>query len=176
MALCRYCSSRISPKIIELFKRGGFVTLVCGILAIVIALLAQDARSTAQALADHGQTAVASVVDKHQQTERRRTGSNGTRRSSISYYLTYVFDTEAGDQRVEVSVPKDRYDDLIVGHEAEIRYLPEDPKRVEVFPGQMASGGTAMTVAAGVLALAAVIAAGAAVKLTGQAQRKVRAA
>jgi hypothetical protein len=155
---------------IELFKRGGFVTLVCGLMAIVIALLAQDARSTAQALADHGQTTIASVVDKHQETERRRTGSNGTRRSSTSYHLTYAFDTEAGDQRVEVSVPKDLYDDLTVGDEAEIRYLPEEPTSIEVYPGQTASGGAAMGIIAGIFGLVGAIAAAVAWTLTARAR------
>ncbi len=47
---------------------------------------------------------------------------------------------------------------------------------MEVFSGQAASGGTVLASFAGVLALAAVIAAGVAAKLTGRAQRKVRAA
>ena len=162
--------------IFELFKRGGFITVVCGLLAIVIAVYAQDARSTAQALADHGRTAIASVVDKHQETERRRTGSNGTRRSSTSYYLTYEFEAEAGDQRVEVSVPKDLYDDLTVGDEAEIRYLPEEPTSIEVYPGQMAGTGTAMIWVAAVMGLVAAMAAVVAVVLTGRARQRVQAA
>lgn len=156
--------------IIELFKRGGFVTLVCGLLAIVIALLAQDAGSTAQALADHGQTTLATVVNKHQETEQRRSGSNGPRRSSTSYYLTYAFEAGASDQRVEVSVPKDLYDHLTVGDEAEIRYLPEEPTRIEVYPGQMASAGTAMSIIAGGLGLVALIAAAVAMRLTSRAR------
>ena len=162
--------------VFELFTRGGFVTLICGLLAIVIAVIAQDARSTAHALADHGQTAIASVVDKHQETERRRSGSNGTRRSSTSYYLTYAFEAEAGDQRVEVSVPKDLYDDLTVGDEAEIRYLPEEPTSIEIYPGQMASNGTAMGWVAGALGLVAAIAAVVAVMLTGRARQGLQAA
>lgn len=153
-----------------LFKRGGFITLVCGLLAIVIAVFTQDVRSTAQALADHGQTAAASFVNKHQETERRRTGSNGTRRSSTSYYLTYAFEAEAGDQRVEVSVPKDLYDDLTVGDEAEIRYLPEEPTSIEVYPGQTASGGAAMGIIAGIFGLVGAIAAAVAWTLTARAR------
>jgi hypothetical protein len=162
--------------VFELFKQGGFVTLVCGILAIVIAVLAQDARSTARALADHGQTASASVVDKHQETERRRSGSNGTRRTSTTYYLTYAFEAEAGDQRVEVSVPKDVYDGLTVGDVAEIRYLPEEPTNIEVYPGQVASTGTAMGLIAGVLGLVAAIAAGVAMLLTRRARQRFQTA
>ena len=161
--------------IFELFKRGGFISLVCGLLAIVIAVFAQDTRSTARALADHGQTAIASVVDKHHETERRRS-TNGTRRSSTSYYLTYDFEAEAGDQRVEVSVPKNLYDDLTVGDEAEIRYLPEEPTSIEVYPGQMASTGTAMIWVAAVMGLVAAIAAAVAGVLTGRARQRVQAA
>jgi hypothetical protein len=162
--------------IIELFKRGGFVTLICGLMAVGFAWLAQDARTTAQALADHGQTAIATVMDKERETTRRSSGSSNHRRTQTSYTVTYLFEVDSEIQRVEVGVPEEVYDAVTVGDQAELRYLPEHPKTVEVFPGQMATGGTAMAVAAGVLALAAVIAAGVAAKLTEQAQRKVRAA
>ena len=37
---------------------------------------------------------------------------------------------------------KGTYDDLSVDGEVEIRYLYEDPSRVEVYPGQLAGAGT----------------------------------
>ena len=162
--------------IIELFKRGGFVTLTCGLMAMGFAWLAQDARTTAQALADHGQTAIATVMDKERETTRRSSSNGGSPRTQTSYSVTYLFEVDSQAQRVEVGVPEEVYDAVTVGEQVEIRYLPEDPERVEVFPGQMATGGTAMAVVAGVLGLAAVIAAVVAVKLTGTAKHKVRAA
>jgi hypothetical protein len=161
--------------LIELFKRGGFITLICGLMAVGFAWLAQDARTTAQALADHGQTAIATVMDKERETTRRSSGS-GSRQTQTSYTVTYLFEVNSEIQRVEVGVPEEVYDAVSVGQQAEIRYLPEDPKRVEVFPGQMASGGTAMGIAAGVLALAAVIAAGIAMILTKRARLRAQPA
>ncbi|EYD76155.1 hypothetical protein Rumeso_02230 [Rubellimicrobium mesophilum DSM 19309] len=155
---------------IELFKRGGFVTLICGLMALGFACLAQDARTTAQALADHGQTAIATVMDKERETTRRSSGSGSRHQTQTSYTVTYLFEVDSEIQRVEVGVPEEVYDAVRVGEQAEIRYLPEEPTAVEVFPGQMASGGTAMAVVAGVLALAAVLAAGIAVILTKRAR------
>jgi hypothetical protein len=162
--------------LIELFKRGGFVTLTCGLMAVGFAWLAQDARTTAQALADHGQTAIATVMDKERETTRRSSSNGDSRRTQTSYTVTYLFEVASEIQRVEVGVPEEVYNEVSVGEQVEIRYLPEDPTSVEVFSGQAASGGTVLAAFAGVLALAAVIAAGVAAKLTGRAQRKVRAA
>jgi hypothetical protein len=161
--------------IIELFRRGGFVTLICGLMAVGFAWLAQDARTTAQALADHGQTAIATVMDKERETTRRSSNSGGGRRTQTSYSVTYLFEVDSEIQRVEEGVPEEVFNAVTVGEQVEIRYLPEDPTSVEVFSGQAASGGTVLAALAGVLALVAMIAAGVAVKLTGQAQRKVQA-
>ena len=162
--------------IIELFKRGGFVTLICGLMAVGFGWLAQDARTTAQALADHGQTAIATVMDKERETTRRSSNSGGSRQTQTSYSVTYLFEVDSQAQRVEVGVPEEVHDAVAVGEQVDIRYLPEDPKRVEVYPGQMANGGTALVVAAGMLALAAAVAAGIAVILTKRARLQVQSA
>ena len=152
--------------IIELLKRGGFVTLVCGIFAVILAFAAQSANSTAAALADHGQTAIATVTDKERETTRRRTDS-GTR-TRTSYEVTYEFEADSRAQRVTVDVSEEVYDDVSVGDEVEIRYLPEDPQRVEVYPGQMAGSGKVMGIIAGVFGVVAAIAAAVAVLLAGR--------
>lgn len=154
----------------ELFKRGGFVAVILAVLAIVFALIAQNAGTAAQAMTDHGQSAIATVVDKEQETSRRRAGSDVNRRPTTTYYLTYAFETPEGSQQVEVSVPKALYEDTTVRDEAEIRYLPEEPTTIEAYPGQMASGAFGWGVTAGVLALASLIAAAVAWVLTSRAR------
>ncbi len=62
----------------EFLKRGGFVALAFAFVAVLCAAFWQSERATARALAEHGVTATATVVDKHRETTRTRT-DHGTR-------------------------------------------------------------------------------------------------
>lgn len=127
------------------FFKGGFVALAFLLLAALWAWLALNERATARAMADHGIAGIATVEALNVETERRR-DSDGRTRSDTDYNVTYSFEAvpvEGGapvTQQIEREVSQSTYDETVVGQQVEIRYLPENPTRVEFSPGEFERG------------------------------------
>ncbi len=158
----------------EFFRRSDFVALACAVVAALCTAFWQSERATARALAEHGVTATATVVDKHRETTRTRT-DHGTR-TDTDYMVTYAYDALATDGtrtplRITHDVPKAIYDEHAMGEEVEIRYLLEHPARADVFPGETARGSAAVGIFAGMAAIAAAVSARIRLKLARRARR-----
>ena len=115
--------------------RGGWVALVCLAVGLAFGAFAVSQRVRAAALEDHGAVALATVERMRAETHRRRS-SGGHYTTETDHIVDYAF--RAGGRLVEVrrTVPEFVYDQLSTGEEVEVRYLPDDPERVDVFDGE----------------------------------------
>lgn len=120
--------------------RVGWVIFAAALSMMASALFlgAHAAGKDSRLLAAEGVTISATVVEKHIEDHRRRSGS-GARRHSKSYHLRLAY-SPSGLARVEVqeSVSRRRYDVTEVGDLMTIRYAPSQPRVFEVEPGDAA--------------------------------------
>jgi hypothetical protein len=81
------------------------------------------------------------MVEAKRTNIRRVRTSDGTRRET-DYLVTYAFEAvspdghETTERVIEHEVPRSIYNTLRSGQEVEIRYLPEDPRRGDFYPGE----------------------------------------
>jgi Protein of unknown function (DUF3592) len=158
------------------FRKGGWAVLILLLAAGLFEGLALWQGATARALDDHGVGAVATIERMRIHTREVRT--NHRTRTETDYFVTYAFEAPrvAGgpsqSRRVEHDVPGWLYEELQTGQEVEVRYLPENPERIDFFPGEVRRSARLFTILAGVFALAAAafgaVAGSAALRVGGQ--------
>lgn len=129
--------------------KGGWVAFVCLAVGSGFGAFALQQSGRAAALADHGVVAVATVEGMRTETHRRRS-SGGHYTTETDHIVDYAF--RAGGRLVEVrrTVPEFAYDELSTGEEVEVRYLPENPERVDVFVGESRRDSWLLLLMAGV--------------------------
>ncbi|WP_210527155.1 DUF3592 domain-containing protein [Rubellimicrobium arenae] len=148
--------------ILDYLKKGGLAALLLAVIALGAATLWTTGTGPARALADHGITTTAFVVQKQR-------ASAGTGAMTVTYaYQSVGTDGDERTHRIGHAVPPSVFDSVRVGQEVEVRYLPEDPAMAEVYPGEHADGRTLLDMTALIAALGA---AGLAVAGMGAARR-----
>jgi hypothetical protein len=129
-------------------------------IALVAAAFWQNEGVTARALADHGVTTLAFVVQKQQDTDPVPSeGTSQTRYLVTSAYQSTALEDTRTTHRIRHEVPQSVFDSLTVGQSVELIYLPESPRTAEVYPGQHANLRTYLDVLALVAASGATVAA-----------------
>ena len=140
------------------FRKGGWAVLIFLLAAGVFEGLALWQGATARALDDHGFMTQATVERLRIDTREVRT--NNRTRTETDYLVTYAFEAPrvAGgpsrSRRVEHDVPGWVYEELRTGQVVEVRYLPENPERIDFFPGEVRRSARLFTILAAVFALA----------------------
>jgi hypothetical protein len=147
--------------VMRFFRKGGWVVLILLAFGVGFGWPAWSQRSTAAALDDHGVAALATVEGLRTETHWRRTKSGAT--SDTEYRVTYAYQAppEPGATPVRLEtehlVPRFIYDELSLGEEVQIRYLPEDPERAEFFSGEKRRDSNYMAFGAAFFLLIAIV-------------------
>ena len=155
-------------------KHFGFAALFLTAVALVAAASWQTASATARALADHGVTTTAFVVQKQRDTQADDP-------AQVHYQVTYAYQSQDADgtrttHRVMHGVPEGIFDSVRVGERVEVRYLPENPAQADVYPGETSDRQTFLDILAVVAALAAGVAALAGPRLAHRPERMAQPA
>lgn len=146
----------------EFWSHKGWIALIPLTLA-ALALFAWIAiGADARTMSRDGIETEATIIDTRQIT--RPASTNGTVRLSHDYFVTVMFtigsamDNTLQIQQVEHFVDKDYFDAANEGGRVWVRYLPEDPSRIELVRGGTQSNSNAAGwVALGMLAIAALL-------------------
>jgi hypothetical protein len=143
---------------------GGLAMALFLAFAVVLVWLGLREQAAGLALADHGVTIEARIEGLRTETRTRRTNDRTT--TETVYEVTYAFEApvaaggEPVAQRVERDVPHAVFRDLHLSQAVEIRYLPENPSRIDFYPGQSAGSATILFLVAGIFVFAILLFAG----------------
>lgn len=119
-------------------RSGGWLALIPLSIGIAATLQSATLLLQSRALADHGLTATAQVLDKRV-IAPRNTGNSSTDSGTYSYYIDYSFTPAGADAplRTEDDVHRSFYQSVQVGQQFSLRYLPEDPQIQSLYDGNL---------------------------------------
>lgn len=124
----------------SLFLRlGGWVSLIFGVVLVVLTLFSASALYLADRMDRDGRFARAAVVDK-----RVVIGVDSDGDETRSYFVTFAYKTSDGGRTAEANVKRAFYDAAAPGDEQLIRYLRDDPGRIEHEIGQYRASGNVL--------------------------------
>lgn len=125
----------------RLFLRlGGWWVIGLTVILVALSFASFGNAVTAARFEAEGRAARAEVTERY---SRVTTDSDGDR--STSYYLTFVYRTQAGEAiELNRTVPRTVYDAAQVGGTWDLRYLQSDPRKVELREGDFARGANSL--------------------------------
>ncbi|MCG6903385.1 MAG: hypothetical protein LJE68_11965 [Rhodobacter sp.] len=124
----------------SLFLRlGGWISLIFGVVLVVLTLISATNLYLADRMDRDGAFAQAAVTGK-----RVEIGTDSDGDETRTYYVTFAYKTSAGGRTAEAIVDRAFYTAAAVDDEHLIRYLRDDPGRIEHEIGQYRRGGTVL--------------------------------
>lgn len=150
----------------EFWNHKGWIALVPLALAALAFYAWIAIGAEARTLQSSGIEVQGTIVDKRRvvRPAPTNTGSGTVMRVSSNDYVTVMFTTGSAlddtlaVQQVEHFVDRDFYEAATIGDRITLRYLPDDPERIELVAGGMQSNSNAAGwVALGMVALSALL-------------------
>jgi len=121
----------------SLFLRfGGWACFIFGVLLVALTAFSASSLYLADRMDRDGRHARAAVTFKRVEVSTDSDGDEVRR-----YYVRFAFKTSEGGVRAEAKVGKQFYDNANVDDEHVIRYLRDDPQKIEHLPGSYQRNG-----------------------------------